>query len=326
MKPLPSVLVLAGGPDAEHEVSLQSAESVADALREAGAAVYQVVIDRPTVEELAEMPGEVVFPVLHGCFGEGGPLQDMLESLGRPFVGSGARAARTAMDKLATKLLAAQLGITTKPACVFDPGDAVCPLPLPVVVKPVREGSSVGLHLCEDGAGWARAHGEVSRDIAAHPGRAYMVEPMVCGRELTVGVLEKAEGLVALPMIEIVPREGVYDFAAKYDRDDTRYVVNPEFRAGQMHIPLVLECAAVALAKSLGVRHLCRVDFLLDESGEPWLLEANTMPGFTSHSLFPMATVANGMEMFELCAHLVRMAVGRESPSTREPPRGGGVS
>ncbi|VAX37649.1 D-alanine--D-alanine ligase, partial [hydrothermal vent metagenome] len=291
--PLPSVLVLCGGPDAEHPVSLQSAEGVTEAFGRVGAEVHRVVIDRPTVEELATLPGEVVFPVLHGCFGEGGPLQDLLEKLGRPFVGSGGRAARMAMDKLATKLLALSLGIATKPVCVFHPDDPVCPLPLPVVVKPVREGSSVGLHLCASEAAWASAHSKVSRDISEHPGRAYMVEPMVRGRELTVGVLEEPGGFVALPTIEIVPAEGVYDFAAKYDRDDTRYVVNPEFRAGETPAPLAE--AAVALAAALGVRHLCRVDFLLDEAGEPWLLEANTMPGFTSHSLFPMAAAASGL-------------------------------
>ena len=330
-KPLPSVLVLCGGPDAEHEVSLQSAQSVAGALREAGAEVHRVVIDRPTAAELAPMPGEVVFPVLHGCFGEGGPLQDVLEALGRPFVGSSSRAARTAMDKLATKLLAARLGLPTMPACVFDPNDSTCPLPLPVVVKPVREGSSVGLHLCDDAAGWACARREISRDIREHPGRAYMVEPRVRGRELTVGVLEGAEGLEALPLIEIVPSEGVYDFAAKYDRDDTRYVVNPAFQADQTAARLAE--AAVALATALGVQHLCRVDFLLDEAGEPWLLEANTMPGFTAHSLFPMAAAASGMTMAEVCAHLVRLAAGHAAhrPQHTPPhcpphhhPRGGG--
>src|SRR5690606_14615932 len=123
---------------------------VADALRRAGAEVHHVVIDRPTLEELRVLPGEVVFPVLHGSFGEGGPLQDLLEALGRPFVGCRAHAARAAMDKMATKLLAATLGIATKPAQVMNVRDTACPIPLPVVVKPVHDGSSVGLHMCPD--------------------------------------------------------------------------------------------------------------------------------------------------------------------------------
>lgn len=306
--PLPSVLVLAGGPDAEHGVSLESAAGVAAALRGAGAEVHQVVIERPTLDELAVLPGEVVFPALHGSYGEGGPLQDLLEALGRPFVGSGARAARTAMDKLATKLLAAGLGIATTPAHVFNVGDTTCPLDLPVVVKPVHDGSSVGLHMCPDLESWAFAHAAVSHDIAERPGRAYMIEPMVRGRELTVGVVEGSAGLVALPLIEIVPREGVYDYAAKYDRDDTRYVVDPDLPGS-----VTDRCrrAAISLAGAIGVRDLCRVDFLLDRADEPWMLEVNTMPGFTSHSLLPMAAAASGLEMPALCAHLVRAAAGR---------------
>lgn len=304
---LPSVLVLAGGPDAEHPVSLQSAEGVAGALREAGAEVYRVVIDRPTLDDLAALPGEVVFPALHGSFGEGGPLQDLLAALGRPFVGCRGGAARAAMDKVATKLLAATLGISTKPSHVFNTADPACPLDLPVVVKPIHDGSSVGLHLCHDVEAWACAHSAVSRDIRERPGRAYMIEPMVRGRELTVGVLEEPAGLAALPLIEIIPAERTYDYAAKYDRDDTRYIVDPELPG-----PVADRCrrAGVALAGALGVRHLCRVDFLLDHENEPWLLEANTMPGFTTHSLLPMAARAAGRDMPALCAHLVRMAVG----------------
>ncbi len=309
---LPSVLVLAGGPDAEHEVSLQSADGVAEALRVAGAEVHRVVIDRPTREDLAALPGEVVFPVLHGSFGEGGPLQDVLETLGRPFVGSRAHTARMAMDKLTTKLLAAQLGVATKPACVFNPSDGTCPLELPVVVKPVHDGSSVGLHLCADAEAWSRAHAAVARDITQHPGRAYMVESMVVGRELTVGILEEAAGYVALPMIEIVPCSGVYDYEAKYDRDDTRYVVNPDIAQ-----PFLDRCqrAAVSLAEALGARHLCRVDFMLGTNNKSWLLEVNTMPGFTTHSLFPMAAAAYGLEMPALCAHLIQTAAGRVEQS-----------
>lgn len=305
--PLPEVLVLAGGPDDERAVSLESAAAVAAALREAGAMVHEETIDRPTVGELAAMPGEVVFPVLHGAFGEGGPLQDVLVALGRPFVGSGPNAARLAMDKLATKLVAASLGIPTLRACVLSAHDAVLPMELPVVVKPVHEGSSVGLHLCRDAAAWAQAHAAVSRDIGARPGRVYMVEPMVRGRELTVGVLGHGSAISVLPIVEIAAPGGVYDYAAKYDRDDTRYVVDPELADS-----LATECrdAAVTLTRALGVRHLARVDFLVDREGAAWLLEVNTMPGFTGHSLLPMAARAIGIEMPALCAQLVRAAIG----------------
>jgi len=302
---LPSVLVLAGGPDEERPVSIESASGVAAGLRRAGAEVHQVTIERPALDELRAMPGEIVFPVLHGAFGEGGPLQDLLEALGRPFVGCGPSAARLAMDKLATKLLGASLGVATKPACVLNVRDRRCPLPMPVVVKPVHDGSSVGLHLCPDADSWERAQRAVADDIAARPGRAYMIEPMIRGRELTVGIIEGESGLRALPLIEIVPASGVYDYAAKYVRDDTRYVVEPGLPAG-----VADRCRrdAIELARAIGVRHLSRVDFLLDGEGEPWLLEINTMPGFTSHSLLPMAAARAGMDMASLCAHLARMA------------------
>ncbi|HZW10365.1 MAG TPA: D-alanine--D-alanine ligase [Phycisphaerales bacterium] len=305
---LPSVLVLGGGPDDERAVSLQSAAGVAAALRSTGATVHEATIDRPTIAELRAMPGDVVFPVLHGAFGEGGPLQDLLDELGRPYVGCGPSAARVAMDKIATKLHGAALGIATKPACVLNIRDGECPLPLPVVVKPVHDGSSVGLHLCRDRAGWDAAHRAASADIASRPGRAYMIEPLVEGRELTVGVLERGQGLAALPLIEIVAASGVYDYAAKYERDDTRYSIRPRLPAGAAER---CERAAVTLARAIGVRHLCRVDFLLDRAGEPWLLEINTMPGFTAHSLVPMGAAGAGMEMPALCAHLVRAAAGR---------------
>lgn len=304
--PLPSVLVLAGGPDDEHPVSLQSAAGVAAALRDAGAAVHDVTIQRPTQAELASLPGEVVFPVLHGSYGEGGPLQDLLVADGRPFVGSGPVAARVAMDKMATKLVASSLGIATKPACVFKAGDRVSPLDMPVVIKPVHDGSSVGLHLCHDAGAWGRAQEAVSRDIQARPGRVYMVESMVRGRELTVGLLEREGRLTALPLIEIAPTGGVYDYAAKYDRDDTRYVVNPELPDG---VAEACCASALALAEAIGIRHLGRVDYLLGGDGGVWLLEANTMPGFTSHSLLPMAARASGLDMPALCAHLIRVAM-----------------
>lgn len=309
--PLPSVLVLAGGPDDEHPVSLQSAAAIAGALRCAGATVHEVVIDRPSLADLRAMPGEVIWPALHGAFGEGGPLQDLLEALSRPYVGCRPAAARTAMDKIATKLEAARLGVATAPACILNIRDPACPLPPPVVVKPVHDGSSVGLHMCHDAGGWARAHQVASEDMRSRPGRSYMIEPMVRGRELTVGVLEESEGLRALPLIEIVPASGVYDYAAKYDRDDTRYIVDPDLPPGVRDL---CRRAAPLLARALGVRHLCRVDFLLDAAGAPWLLELNTMPGFTSHSLLPMAAASEGRDMPALCAHLVRAAAGNLAP------------
>lgn len=296
------VLVLMGGPDAEHEVSLQSGAGVAGALRASERfEVIEKVIGAIDLATLRGLPGDVIFPVLHGPFGEGGPMQDLLEADGRPFVGCRGPAARLGMDKMATKVLAATLGVPVLPGAVLNAADGVCPIGLPAVIKPVHEGSSVGLHLCPDGPRWERAVGQVRASARETP-RANMVERMASGRELTLGLLDGS----ALPLIEIIPVTGVYDYEAKYTRDDTRYVVNPGLPPG------VAERVArqgQVLARAMGVRHLARVDFLLDGAGTAWCLEVNTLPGFTSHSLFPMAAGAVGLRMPDLCTRLVELAL-----------------
>lgn len=302
----PSVLVLGGGPDAEREVSLVSAKYVAQALRDAGHPVHAHTIERLTPQSLAALPGDVIFPVLHGGWGEGGPLQDLLLSCGRPFVGCGPHAARLAMDKLATKMFAAQAGVPTKPAGVFNAADGGCPLPLPVVLKPVHEGSSVGVHICKTAVEWATALDTVREDQKAHPQRVYLYEEAVVGgRELTVGVLDGSP----LPPIEITPAVEFYDYTAKYKSDSTKYTVSPVLPGDATRN---LQAWAVKMARALGVRHLCRVDFLLDSAGAPWLLEVNTLPGFTDHSLFPMAAAhptGPGLSMPVLCNRLVTLAL-----------------
>jgi D-alanine-D-alanine ligase len=306
-KPFPSVLVLGGGPDAEREVSLESSQAVADALRAAGFGVRRVLIERATLDDLRSSGGDVVFPVLHGPWGEGGPLQTLLETLGKPYVGSGPTAARRAMDKLSTKLDAAKLGIPTLPAAVLNTDDDHPPLPLPVIIKPVHEGSTIGLHVCKDAPAWSAAIAAIRAQRATHAARTNMVEQAVLGgRELTVGVLDGN----ALPIIEIVPERGLYDYEAKYKSERTRYVLDPRLtdREGEDLTP-VLKTHAERIVAALGVRHLARVDFLLDPAGACWLLEVNTMPGFTSHSLFPMAARHAGMDFPALAERLVRLAI-----------------
>ena len=299
--PLPVVLVLGGGPDAERAVSLESAAAVASALREFGFEVVERTIDGMTADELRGMAGDVVAPILHGCFGEGGPLQDLLERDGRPYVGVGPRAARLAMDKVTSKAAASACGCAVTLTSVFDPNDPVCPFPLPVVIKPVREGSTIGLHVCTTQEAWREAHAQTARR-----GRPAMIEPYLAGREVTVGIVSGR----ALPIIEITAAGGLYDYAAKYERNDTQYVCSPD-------IPIVSaeRCTrdALALASALGAMALCRVDFILTPDGTPWLLEINTMPGFTSHSLVPMAARAAGIEMPALCAQLVQDAADRKA-------------
>jgi D-alanine-D-alanine ligase len=297
-----TVLVLGGGPDAEREVSLNSSKGVAEALRAGGKyTVEYKVIDRITRAELKALPGDVIFPVLHGAFGEGGPLQDLMEADGRAYVGCRPQAARLAMDKMASKLYAARAGIPTAEAAVFNPKDEACPLPFPVVMKPIHDGSSVGLHILKTADAWPAARKAVVADIQSKPGRAYLIERFIAGKELTVGLLDGKP----LPIIHIQPADGPYDYEAKYKRSDTRYHVDPDLPA-----PLKQQVQAWAekLGQAIGVRHVSRVDFLLDGENRPWLLEINTMPGFTATSLVPKAAHHIGLSMGDLCARLVEMA------------------
>ncbi|MEO1582970.1 MAG: D-alanine--D-alanine ligase [Planctomycetota bacterium] len=303
MKPI--ALVLAGGPDAERAVSIDSASAVAGSIASGGLFESRLrVIDRPA--SLAEEPGDVVVPVLHGPWGEGGPLQDLLEADGRPYVGCRPDAARLCMDKLASKRTATHVGLRTPPAhALVDPSPSH-PIEAPAVIKPIRDGSSVNLHMCHDRESLERA-----REASMHAGTPMMIEKLIAGREITCGLIDTGLGLRALPLIEIIPAEGVYDYEAKYDRDDTRYVVGSRATPHADHARV--QADSLVLASALGVRHLARADFIVDDQGEHHLLEINTMPGFTGHSLLPKAASALGISMATLCTSLCEVALAEHS-------------
>ncbi|MFM9181929.1 MAG: D-alanine--D-alanine ligase [Phycisphaerales bacterium] len=294
------VLVLKGGPDAEREVSLRSGTEVAAALREAGFAVEEVAIDRPGLAELRAMRGDVVVPVLHGAWGEGGPLQELLEADGRPYVGARPSAARLAMDKVATKAAVGAIGVPTPEAQELRLGEPLS-VACPVVLKPADDGSSVDLRICTTPQEVERARLELE------PRRTrVMAESFIRGRELTVGLIDGE----CLPTIEIRPREGTYDYEAKYHRDDTQYVLDPELPEG---VAEAVRAFSRAAWHAVGCRDVARADFMLDARG-PWFLEINTMPGFTDHSLVPKAARHAGIPMDRLVAGLVHRALGRRRP------------
>lgn len=287
---LPKVLVLGGGPDSERDVSLQSSQGVADSLIKAGHHVRREVIDRIGVEELRALGGDVIFPVLHGPWGEGGPMQDVLARVGKPYVGCASAAARLAMDKMGSKQAAARAGVPTLPAVVLNAKDDEPPLGIPCVVKPIHEGSSVGVHICTTRERWDKAMIAVAAARAQHPLRVNMVEQAVVSpREVTVGVLDGQ----ALPVIEIRSAVEFYDYEAKYNRDDTHYRCPcglPDEKE------LRIREQALEAFRVLGGRGWGRVDFLMDEVGEPYFLEVNTSPGMTDHSLVPMAARVAGID------------------------------
>lgn len=300
------VAVLMGGPDEEHEVSLASGSAVAAALAGVdGIEVESRVIDTVDAEALLRLEADVIFPVLHGPWGEGGGIQRELEQAGVPFVGSGTRAAAIAMDKVRTKELAAELGIPTPAWQVLEHGTERA-LAAPAVLKPPAQGSSIDLFICRSEDQLKHHRAQLHRSY-----ETVLAEACITGREVTVGVV----GDATLPLVEIIPAEGFYDYDAKYNRDDTEYRVDPD-------LPDLLTEAcrsnALAIGRALGCRDLYRVDFIVDEQ-LPWMLEVNTMPGFTDHSLLPMAARAGGQSMESLCHDLVRMAAARTmgEPTTR---------
>ena len=285
--------VLMGGPSAEREVSLRSGAAVARGLREAG---YQAVeIDLPGPELDLPEDIEAVFIALHGAFGEDGTVQAMLAERGIPFTGSDAGPSRTAFDKAATKQVLDREGIPTPPYQVLHNGDPRR-LDFPLVVKPTLQGSSIGLHRVGDESQWAEAVADARRFDGE-----VLVEAFIEGSELTVGLV----GDTVLPVLEIRAPGGYYDYEAKYLSGQTEYLV-----PAPIPEPCARDCRrwAEAAFRSLGCRGLGRVDFRMDRAGRLFVLEVNTIPGFTETSLLPKAAAAAGMTFSELCARIMESA------------------
>lgn len=306
-----TITVLAGGPSSEREVSLLSGKAIAESLVTLG---HKVQVRDICPEDLTALDGEadVIFPALHGAFGEDGQLQEILDQRGLRYVGCGAAASAAAMNKAVTKRLCSRVGVPTAawqqvvrqehPAALqIWAGKKVC-------VKPIDQGSSVDTYIVPDAMPLADA---VNLLLTKY--EQALVEQYIDGSELTVGVL----GGEPLPVIEIVPASPFYDYHAKYQADDTQYIVNPPMPASLLKQAQEL---SLTVFSTLGCRDLSRVDWRVDkESGSLYLLEVNTMPGFTSHSLLPMAAAAKGIDFANLCQRLVEMAMVRETPTVQIP-------
>jgi D-alanine-D-alanine ligase len=297
--------VLRGGPSAERDVSLAGGAAVAAACRRLGHRVTEADIGPSNLAAL-DAPAEVVFPVLHGPFGEDGRLQAILEARGLCYVGSNSAASRLAMDKDAAKHAWRAAGLPTADWTCVNVGCPTLALPEdfspPYVLKPVCEGSSIGVHFC-DSTGQLQA---AVQELRGRYDRA-IVERRLMGPELTVGIL----GGAALPVIQIKPAEGFYDYQAKYHRNDTAYLFEPE--VDRPTYQAVQELAGRAF-RALGCRDYGRVDLIVDGRQGPQLLEINTIPGFTDHSLLPKAAAEAGMNFDTLVAALLEMAL-RRSPN-----------
>lgn len=287
------IVVLKGGPSAEREVSLQSGAAVADALRGLGYDVAEI----DQVDTRVHLPSgtEAVFIALHGTFGEDGTLQRLLEQRGIPYTGSNAESSRLAFDKVESKRLFERQGVATPRYEVLAPGQTRT-LPLPLVVKPPRQGSSIGVSKVFEEAAWAEAlAGALALD------REALVEAFIPGAELTVGVV----GEQVLPIVEIRAPEGYYDYRAKYTKGLTEYLVPAPLEAD-----VTRQCQELAWRafQALGCRGLGRIDIRLTPDGHPFVLEVNTIPGFTQTSLLPKAARAAGYEFPHLCEWILNLA------------------
>jgi D-alanine-D-alanine ligase len=290
------ITVLLGGPSAEREISLISGKAVADALRAVGHDVFESDIAPDDLSGLDHV-ADVVFPVLHGAFGESGELQEILEQRGIPFVGSGSVASRISIDKIATKRVWKGAGLPTPPCAVITRTVPVPTIPAPLVVKPIDSGSSIDVIIC-------RTRREVDRaceQVLSKHTRA-MAETFIEGPELTVGVLEEQP----LDPIHIVPKRPFFDYEAKYKNTGTQHLFDLTEDIAQRCRELAREAN-----NALGCRDLGRIDILLDGQNEPHLLEINTMPGFTPTSLLPEAAAHAGISFRELVDRLARRAQER---------------
>jgi D-alanine-D-alanine ligase len=292
-----NITVMLGGPSAEREVSLRTGAAVAAALRSRGHIVNELDPAKPWTLS----PGtQVVFLALHGTYGEDGTVQQQLEKVGVPYTGCGVEASRLAFDKVLTKERCIQAGIPTARYLVVESANTPWPANWkpPVVLKPARQGSSVGLHFLNTPADWPKALAESLKYGAV------LVEERIIGRETTVGILDNQ----ALPVVEVRPKQGAYDYTNKYTSGKTDYFCPAQFDDATTKR---IQAAGLGAFRAIGGRDYSRVDVMVREDGQPVVLEVNTLPGMTETSLLPKAAQAVGINYAELCQRMVDLALKR---------------
>jgi len=300
-----------GGIGEERDISIQSGRWVEQALRKAGLNVATADIRPDNMDILEDDSIDVFFIALHGRFGEDGQLQQILQDKTLVYTGSGPEASRLAFDKLASKRRFAEAGITAPRAIKFDAQienkeleKELLQLSDRFVVKPVRQGSTIGVSIVDDAASAIAACRKCRREFGD-----CMIEEFIPGREITVAILEGQ----ALPIIEIKSKTGFYDYQAKYHDERTEYLFdtidNPALVSD-------IKAAAVRCFHVLGCRHFARADLILGDNAAAYALEVNTIPGMTSHSLLPKAAAKAGISMSDLCVKIIEMALESERLNT----------
>ncbi len=302
----PKIALLKGGTSSEREISLISGKFVADALRNAGYDVEEIDVKKPEASA-AMKKADIVFPVLHGGFGENGEIQKALEDSGIPFVGCDSKACRIAIDKIASKKLMVETGVPTAEFAIINRDKRVLPrgMKVPVVIKPPTEGSTVGISIVFNEKDLDKAF----EDAFKYSQDEVLVEQYIKGIEVTVGVL----GGKPLPLVEIRYPGETYDYDAKYthQQGETLYFCPPDSVPAE--VQLKAQEIAVKFFNALKARDLLRIDMIIRKSDNAiFVLEANNIPGFTESSLFPKAAKAAGLSFVELCAELAKMALARK--------------
>ena len=303
------ITVMLGGPSAEREVSLRSGAAVAQALRSLGHEVCEV--DPRTESWQLPSATDVVFLALHGTYGEDGTVQRRLEDLGVPYTGCDPESSRIAFDKYLTKQRCVAVGVSTARFVLLDSPGGSWPRGWnpPVVLKPVRQGSSVGLQFVERISEWSRAVAEAFRYDTQ-----VLMEEKILGRETTVGIVAGKP----LPIVEVRPRTGAYDYQNKYTVGATEYLCPAPF---DEKVTSQIQSAALKAFEAIGGRDYARVDVMVRPNGEPVVLEVNTLPGMTETSLLPKAAAAAGLSYAALCQRMVDLALERSQPTAAEHPR-----
>ena len=302
---LGKVGVLFGGRSAERDVSIMSGTGVLNALKSRGIDAHPFDPGTQSLAELAAQNFDRVFIALHGRYGEDGSLQGALEQLGIPYTGSGVMASSVGMDKITTKKIWIMHGVPTPKYASIDAttdlDKVVADIGLPLIVKPPLEGSTIGITKVGKADEFKAAV-----DLAAGFDEVVLAEEFVTGREFTVAVLGTGAQARALPIVEIVAPEGNYDYQNKYFTDDTQYHCPANLPAD---LAEEIQRHAVNAYRALGCEGWGRVDVLVRESDmRPFLLEVNTSPGMTGHSLVPMAARAVGISYEDLCVEILRSA------------------
>lgn len=301
---------MAGGPSNEREISLRSGKAVYSALLDEGLDAVLLEIKDDIQDCLKKNLMDVAFIALHGRFGEDGTVQRMLEEANIPYTGSDVKASALALDKIASKEAFIKNNIMIPSYIVFEKGkysiNDVQKIGYPLVVKPQFEGSSIGLSIVREEGALAQA-----LSLAFQYGDKIVLEEYITGRELTVGILEDK----ALPVVEIVTRNNIYDYEAKYKNTDTKYLVPAPIDKDSYD-----NASRIGLKahNALGCRSFSRVDIIMDKSGKMFVLEVNTIPGMTQRSLLPKAAAAIGLRFNKLCVRILENTLSGKKESNNE--------